>query len=1013
MNNKQITLIFSLIALILFSFTACTEPVVIETGKDASFTITINGVGSRSALTWDLSDDNYEISELVHTIILSNGIVPDKVQNNIKAGETASFSVTPGPWDITVWAYLGDEPKAYCFKSVELIPGNNGVINMIMGAPPSDDTPITVAEITITAPTNGGTPATTVSSKAERFTAGTVTWSPDDNPFKPNTEYAATVTLTANSGYTFTGLNTDNAKVNNAVTSISNNTGKTVTLTHSFPATSTKIVSSIMIKSPPTKMEYTHGEELDLTGMIVTLTYDDETPEDVAAINFADKGITPTPAQNTHLERSTHNDNFIKIEYGNFLPIYTTGKLTVNAVNVDVLTIEPVPATTYTGGDIEPAITVKHPVEGSTRTLAEGKDYTLSYSNNKDVGTTATITITGVGDYTGSRDVTFTINKAAGATVDAPTLSSEPSFSDTVIINAVTAPANGQIVEYGISTTNNAATVSKWQEGLILSISDYYGYVNYIFARSKEDSNHLAGEASVSFVTMPFEASFGSSGGNERLPNWLNQQPKNTPATAYLIKVRSSIGFSNIKDQLVKSDRYVIIIDFIDIYTPSTSIGSSDFSNCTTLVGITLPNSIISIGLNAFSGCTSLTDITIPNSVNSIGIQAFYGCSSLTSITIPASVTSIENTTFSGCTSLTSITIPNSVNSIGNNAFYNCTSLTGVTIPASVTSIGNYVFYGCSSLTSVIIPNSVPSIGNYAFYGCTSLTSVTIPASITSIGQQAFYNCTSLTTINVDAGNSTYSSQDGVLYDKAKTTLIQYPARKTDNTFTIPNIITSIGDYAFYGCTSLESIIIPNNVTSIGNGTFASSASLTTINVDAGNSTYSSQDGILYNKDKTVLVAYPAGKTGSTFVIPSGVTSIEDSAFYDCSSLRSITIPDSVTKIGRAAFYRCTSLTSITIPASVNSIGNNAFTYCSSLASVTIGNGVTSIGNTVFSRCTNLTSITFETGSNIPDANFGTTVSPEGSEGAGGNTLKNAYNLASPKEGTYTRAANGSTWGKQ
>jgi hypothetical protein len=133
MNNKQITLIFSLIAIIVLSFTACTEPVGIETGGDASFTITINGSVSRS-LDWDNSNDEYEIDELYHTIILSNGIVPDQVQNNIKSGQTASFTVTPGPWDITVWAFLGSEPKAYCFQNVVLKPGNNGVIRMQMGS---------------------------------------------------------------------------------------------------------------------------------------------------------------------------------------------------------------------------------------------------------------------------------------------------------------------------------------------------------------------------------------------------------------------------------------------------------------------------------------------------------------------------------------------------------------------------------------------------------------------------------------------------------------------------------------------------------------------------------------------------------------------------------------------------------------------------------------------------------------------------------------------------------------
>jgi len=199
-----------------------------------------------------------------------------------------------------------------------------------------------------------------------------------------------------------------------------------------------------------------------------------------------------------------------------------------------------------------------------------------------------------------------------------------------------------------------------------------------------------------------------------------------------------------------------------------------------------------------------------------------------------------------------------------------------------------------------------------------------------------------LAAINVGSGNTVYSSQDGVLYNKAKTTLILYPRRKT-GTFTIPDSVTSIENSAFSNCEFL-----------------------TAINVGSGNTAYSSQDGVLYNKAKTTLILYPAGKPGSAFTIPAGVTSIEDIAFSVCS------------------------LTSVTIPASVTSIGNGAFSHCYSL-----------------------TSVTFTTGSNISDSNFGYGAFPEGEWGwGGGNSLKNAYLAANPKAGTYTRAANGDVWTK-
>ena len=352
-----------------------------------------------------------------------------------------------------------------------------------------------------------------------------------------------------------------------------------------------------------------------------------------------------------------------------------------------------------------------------------------------------------------------------------------------------------------------------------------------------------------------------------------------------------------------------------------TGIGKNAFEDCNSLTGITIPDSVTSIEYRAFYYCRSLTSITIPDSVTSIGYNAFYECDSLTSITIPNSVTSIGEGAFWKCSSLTSITIPEGVTRIGNVTFEGCSKLTSITIPDSVTSIEYCAFQGCSSLTSITIPNSVTSIGYNAFYGCSSLTNITIPNSVTSIGDRAFYNCSSLTSINVSENNKNYSSVDGVLFNKDKTELIQYPRKKEGTNYKIPNSVTSIGDYAFAGC-SITSITIPNSVTSIGYGAFETCSSLTSI------------------------------------TIPEGVTSIGDEAFEYCSSLTSITIPNSVTSIGHEAFYNCDSLTSITILKGVTSIGDEAFEYCSSLTSITIPNSVTSIGNEAFRGCSSLTSIT-------------------------------------------------------
>ena len=294
-------------------------------------------------------------------------------------------------------------------------------------------------------------------------------------------------------------------------------------------------------------------------------------------------------------------------------------------------------------------------------------------------------------------------------------------------------------------------------------------------------------------------------------------------------------------------------------------------------------------------------------------------------------VTSIGNSAFINRTNLTAITIPNSVTSIGSSAFQRCTSLTSITVPNSVTSIGDWAFSDCTNLASVTIGNGVTSIGDLAFSG-TNLTAITIPASVTSIGTSTFSDCTGLTSITVVANNQNYSSQNGILYNKIGTTLIQAP-EAIRGSLTIPNSVTSIGDRAFYNCTGLTSITIPNSVTSIGDTAFLGCTSLTSIIVNANSQNYSSQNGILYNKAVTILIQAPGAIRGN-LTIPSSVTSIYNYAFLNCAGLTDVTIPSNVISIGEGAFGNCTGITSITIPNSVTTISRQAFYGCTRLTSV-------------------------------------------------------------------------------
>jgi hypothetical protein len=298
------------------------------------------------------------------------------------------------------------------------------------------------------------------------------------------------------------------------------------------------------------------------------------------------------------------------------------------------------------------------------------------------------------------------------------------------------------------------------------------------------------------------------------------------------------------------------------------------------------------ISITGYTG--SGGDVAIPNTIDglpvtSIEYAAFAGCTSLTNITIPNSVTSIGDAAFDYCTSLTNAMIGTNVTNIGDWAFYHCISLTIVTIPNRVTNIGDEAFYGCRSLTNVTIPNSVTSIGDEAFAVCISLTSVMIPNSVTDIGNYAFYGCTSLGAITVDAFNPAYCSVGGVLFNKSQTTLIKYPAGKSESNYTIPNSVTSIGNRAFDYCRSLSHVTIPNNVTSIGFETFAGCYSMNSV------------------------------------TIPNSVTNIGDEAFYYCTSLSNVTIGNSVTSIGDKAFYYCTNLTGVYFQGNAPTIGLGVF----------------------------------------------------------------------------------------
>ncbi len=529
-----------------------------------------------------------------------------------------------------------------------------------------------------------------------------------------------------------------------------------------------------------------------------------------------------------------------------------------------------------------------------------------------------------------------------------------------------------------------------------------------------------------------------------------------------------------------------------------------------TLSTIKLPTTITSIGGSAFYYCYGLSGtFTIPASVKSIGDYALYGCSQLSAYsvdaantrysatngvlfnkkqdtlficpsaktgayTIPATVVCIANSAFDGCGGLTgTLTIPASVKAIGSYAFYYCYGFRGaLTLPSATTYIGDGAFYGCSGIKGTVtlpksvsyigyspfmgcdsissyqidatnsyystlndalfnkkqdtllicpsyksgvytMPSTVKCIGSYAFYNCANLTGgLAIPKSVNYIGSYAFYGTNQISSFDVDALNTTYLSNNGVLFTKKQDTLLVCPAGKTGS-YAIPNTVKAIGTSAFYNCTKLTgSLSIPASVKSIGSYAFYGCNQVSAYDVDAANTKYSSLDGVLFNKTQDSLWICPATKSGSyavpstvkhvgtysfyyctglsgTISLPASLTTIGDYAFYGCSNLTAFdvavgnrfysavdgallnqtkdslficpagktgnfTIPNTVTAIDYSAFDECTGLTSISFPSSVKSIGASAFYYCSGLTEITLPKDVTTIGSGAFYGCYNL-----------------------------------------------------------
>jgi len=286
-------------------------------------------------------------------------------------------------------------------------------------------------------------------------------------------------------------------------------------------------------------------------------------------------------------------------------------------------------------------------------------------------------------------------------------------------------------------------------------------------------------------------------------------------------------------------------------------------------------------------------------------------------------VTAIGDLAFYECDWVSSVTIHDSVISIGYEAFLQAEGLLGIiVVPANpaFSSVDGVLFnkdqtelfrYPAAKTEAFYdIPDSVMAIGKTAFEACSGLTSATIPAGVISIGDRVFHNCENLSNITVDEANPAYMSEAGVLFDKNQTEIIKYSPAMLGDSYTVPNTVTSITDFAFVQSTNLTSVIIPDSVTAIGTALFAMCTNLPEITVDPANPAYMSKAGVLFNKSQTELVEYPPGKAGG-YTIPDSVIAVRYGAFATSINLTSVITPDSVTSIGDYAFAWCQNLTGV------------------------------------------------------------------------------------------------------
>lgn len=406
----------------------------------------------------------------------------------------------------------------------------------------------------------------------------------------------------------------------------------------------------------------------------------------------------------------------------------------------------------------------------------------------------------------------------------------------------------------------------------------------------------------------------------------------------------SSYAFNNFKE-----------LESVILPEGITCIGSSAFSGCSSLKEINLPESLMKIMSGAFAECTELTSVIIPENVNYVGNDAFYGCDSLEEVTLLGNIEEFKWEVFSETTietlNLASVAVPeemryldiktvnflDGVTEIAEDACRGLEYVTTVTMPDTVKSIGDSAFEGCEALSNLTLSVNIESIGKNAFNGCTELEAVVLGDGLKTIGDYAFANCSYLTDINIPE-SVTYIGEN--IFQK--TAWHNYRGKGI--------IIFDNWVFGYKGSVSKDTVLnLDKNIRGVADEAFKDESNFVAINVDAENPLLLSENGILYNKNKTEIIVYPCGKADKEYIMPDTVLSVGDETFYNCINLNKVEISSAAKTLGEYSFYGCEYLHDLYIPEGVEEIPEYAFAYCERLHNLTIPDSVVSIGNSAFS----------------------------------------------------------------